>query len=109
MFIGENIIVICNYKLHTFNKSNYQSKPRVWSLTSDNMISSNGMLCILSITNMVKFYLCKTNCVGPKQIVEYIELHSFDSHYIRYNTCTKMRVKVPSCESSSVATHTDHY
>jgi hypothetical protein len=24
--IGENVIVICNYKLHTFNKSNYQFK-----------------------------------------------------------------------------------
>jgi hypothetical protein len=30
VYISENVIVICNYKLQTFNKSNYQSKPRVY-------------------------------------------------------------------------------
>jgi hypothetical protein len=35
---SESVVIIYSYEMKVFNKSNYQSKTLVWSLTLDNMM-----------------------------------------------------------------------
>jgi hypothetical protein len=37
VYISETVIDICSHELLASNKSNYQSKPLVWSLICDNI------------------------------------------------------------------------
>lgn len=37
-WINESLIITCSFELWKFNKSNYQFKTHVWSLTRDNIL-----------------------------------------------------------------------